>query len=445
MSEQLGYTLRNLKVVCDVIFIGTYAVIAAIVILLLVSWSNSDASAPGSLGVCGIAFLSIAAVQLLARRGYRQVAAYLLVLFYLLLAAGIAWSWGINLAMGTLIFGLVIVLAGILLTARHALYAAVAAGSILAIIQSAISLGWHRPDTSWTSVQSSFGDVLGYCVVFGMLALVSWLYNREMERSLAQAKQAELALRLQKATLKSQVKERTAELRRVQLEEMRQMYRFAELGQLGVTLLHDLANHLTALTLEIEGLHSEQHSQAITRAGQIIGYLEKIVDSTRERLRGDTKKQSFDIIRKTNEVVTFLHYKAAKRGVTIEWQPPAQSWSYVGDPTCFCQVVATIISNAIDAYGPASAALSQPRRVVVVMQRDEAFITIRVSDWGKGISKSERKNLFKPFHSTKKSGLGLGLYIAQQTVETQFLGSVTLNPQSDHTEFIIKLALKHEG
>src|SRR4051812_21420069 len=101
---------------------------------------------------------------------------------------------------------------------------------------------------------SSFGDVLAYCVGFGMLALVSWLYNREMERSLRQAQGAEAALLQQKATLEVEVEKRTEELRQAQLEEMQQMYRFAELGQLGVTLLHGLANHLTALTLEIEGL-----------------------------------------------------------------------------------------------------------------------------------------------------------------------------------------------
>jgi signal transduction histidine kinase len=230
---------------------------------------------------------------------------------------------------------------------------------------------------------------------------------------------------------------------------MQQMYRFAELGQLGVTLLHDLANHLTALTLEIEGLQSKRNSNsnAIARAREITGYLEEIVDTTRARLQGATQKQTFNIIRKTTEVVNFLGYKAAKARVTIDWQPPARSWKYTGDPTCFSQVIAIIISNAIDAYGnttPEQRSRGIINRVEVSMRRDATHIIIAISDWGKGIPKAQRKDLFKPFNSSKKTGLGIGLFIARQTVVVNFGGTISLNPTSHNTEFIIRLPLQNE-
>jgi signal transduction histidine kinase len=360
----------------------------------------------------------------------------------MLLAAGMVFCWGINTPLGLLLFAVVIVLAGILLTARHAPLAAAVAGSILLAIQTAIVFDWHKPDMSWTGKESSYGDAIASCVIFGMLALISWLYNHEMEHSLLRAKQAEIALLEQKAMLRQKVKERTAQLRQVQLEDMQQMYRFAELGQLGVTLLHDLANHLTALTLEIEGLQSQQNSQAIARAKEITGYLEEIVDSTRTRLHGGTQKQTFNIIRKTTEVITFLSYKAAKAKVEIDWRPPDGTWRYSGDPTCYSQVIAIIMSNAIDAYGGATD--HKAKRLGVSVTRGKTHITIVISDWGKGISKSQRKYLFKPFHTTKKTGLGIGLFIAKQTIVINFSGTITLNPRSDHTEFIIKLPIKNE-
>lgn len=66
---------------------------------------------------------------------------------------------------------------------------------------------------------------------------------------------------------------------------------------------------------------------------------------------------------------------------------------------------------------------------------------IRISDWGRGIAKSKRKQLFKPHHSSKKTGLGLGLYIAKQIAEMQFGGTIALSPRTDQTEFIVKLRL----
>ncbi len=43
--------------------------------------------------------------------------------------------------------------------------------------------------------------------------------------------------------------------------------------------------------------------------------------------------------------------------------------------------------------------------------------TITVTDSGKGIDRDQMKELFKPFHTTKKEGTGLGLYISQKIIE----------------------------
>jgi signal transduction histidine kinase len=446
VPQKSSYTLQASKVVCRVVLIGSYLVVGAISVLALISFILHHTYAIGSLIICVIAFLYLIYVQLNMRQGRYHIAAYLLALFFGILATEIVWSWGINTPIGTLLLSLVIVLSGILLSARHALYTAMAASCILISTQLAITLNWHTPDMSWSDRTSNFGDTLAYSVIFGMLGLISWLYNREMERSLAHAVQAETALSQQKATLKLRVEERTAELQRVQLAEMQQMYRFAELGQHGIVLLHDLANHVTALTLEIEGLQAKQQTKAVSRAREIIRYLEKIVNNTRERLNGDTQKQTFDVIRKTSETIDFLGYKASEANVEITWQQPTGPWNYTGDPTSYCQVIAIIASNAIDAYHSRKnkATAKDKPKITITTQRDNEHITIKISDWGNGVSAKERKQLFKPHHSTKKSGLGLGLYIAKQTVELQFSGTITINPRDNHTEFIIKLPLTHE-
>lgn len=444
MTKRQSYTLRNYHVICNVVLFGTYIIIAAIAILLWINLSlNYNPQTLGQLVVCAATFLYTLFTHMLLRLGYHHTVAYLLLFFYLLIATSIVWSWGVNIPIAALIFGLVIVLAGILLTARHSLYAAITASTLLMGVQTAVTLNWHKPDTSWANAQACFSDVLAFSIGFGMLALVSWLYNHEMESSLLQAKQAEAALLQQKATLKMQVKKRTEQLRQAQLEEMQQMYRFAELGQLGVTMLHDLANHLTALTLEIEDLQRKQHSKAIERAVEITHYLESVVHSTRDRLHGGTQTHTFNIIRTTSEVLNFLKHKAVKVNVIIDWQPPAHSWRFTGDPASLSQIIAIITSNAIDAYGPAPDSGASERRVLVTMQRSDSDITIRIRDWGKGMTAAQRKALFKPFESNKKAGLGLGLYIAKQTVEMQFGGSIIISPPGDHTEFIIKLPLHH--
>lgn len=435
--------------ICRVIIFGTFFTVSTISVLLLRSFFTKsalaiqDSDTVNSLLVCSLAFAYIGVAYLLLQKHYYRTVGVLLVLFYILTAGGIVWAWGINTPIGPLIFALAIVLAAILLSARYALVAAIISGIILAGIQIGSEMHLHTPDTSWMTEGSSLGDVASYVAIFIMLALISWLYSREMQRSLRLAEIAETALLQQKALLEIQVKERTKELRQMQLEEMQHMYRFAELGKTGVTLLHDLANHVTALTIELEGVEDNERSKPLARARKIIRYLDEMVDTTRNRLGGKTKQQSFNIIRLITDTIDFIHDKAYKNNVMIDWHPDLRHLVYTGDPDGLGQILAIIISNAIDAYGPDSSSAGI-RSVTVTVAQDNTNVVIRIIDRGKGITKADRDELFKPHRSTKKSGLGIGLYITKQIVELQFSGTVTIDPRTDRTEFIITLPIKDE-
>jgi len=440
------YTLRNCEVICSVSLCGTYALTTAILTLLGISYATEPTLQTAYLALlCVGALAYVIVAHWLKRTGNHVATAYMIVAFYLSLACGIIFEWGINLPIGTLLLGLVIVLAGILLTALHALIVALIASFWVLAMQGLFLFGWHTPNLSWTGNRPTMGEAVAYSAVFSMLALVSWLYNREMERSLIKSRRAEKSLRHQKATLEKRVQERTKELRKTQLEEMRQMYRFTEIGQLGAMLLHDLANHLTALTLEIEGLDSKAQSKNIAQARRIIAYLDDVIDNTRSRLYGSTREQSFDVATKVSEVISILRHKAAKSGVRIDWEPPHRPQRIVGDSASLNQVMTILINNAVEAYSKSSAAkepIKHPKVVEVSIEWRPKQAIIRVRDRGRGISASERRQLFKPFHSTKKSGLGLGLYIAEQSIKGHFRGTLSLSPAKDCTEFVIKLPLK---
>lgn len=288
-------------------------------------------------------------------------------------------------------------------------------------------------------INSAVGILLMGAVI--ILACIPWWHRKKIQCIEAQIQCAKADLLQQKHAFIKQKKARAAEMQKLQLEEMLYMYRFAELGQLGAILLHDLANHLTTLSLAVDDLRDNQDSKVINRIREILGHIEDIVESTQERLHGETKERSFNMAQKIDETITFLSVKAAKAHVIIEWRQPAGEWRYKGDVNSLCQAVAIIVSNAIDAYGaPApAAALAPVQRVAVSMQRDDKNITICIDDWGKGIPKHAQRDLFKPVHSTKKSGLGLGLYIARLVIEMQFMGTISLNAHSQHTQFVIKI------
>lgn len=431
---------RNTEVLCKAITFASYFMIAAVTTLVLVSWEIGHEYALSRLAVCAVAFMYIVATHMLLRAHYVRATSYLLTTFYLVLASGIVWTWGVNSPIGTLLFGLVIVIAGIVLSARHALIAAAISSTILlgALINGRLHIiGPVQP-------AAGLGDVSAYTIVFGMLALISWLYNGEIERSLARAKQADVALRKQKRNLEIAVKKRTAQLRRAQIEEMEQMYRLVELGQLGVDVLHDLSNYLTALTLEVESLENKQRSKDVARIRQIMQYLDDMVQATRNQLQGDTARQTFNLVQCINKATNFLGYKARRAQVQLDWAPPEQGeWGYVGDPVCLCRVIVTLVGNAIDAYASNNDSSTEKRKVSIRLSRVQKFVVISIYDHGKGISLTERDHIFKPFYSTKKSGLGLGLFLAKQAISTRFSGTITLTHNNAKTEFRIKIPVTH--
>jgi two-component system sensor kinase FixL len=86
-----------------------------------------------------------------------------------------------------------------------------------------------------------------------------------------------------------------------------------------------------------------------------------------------------------------------------------------GDSIQLQQVMLNLVLNAFDAMKDAP----EDRRTVIVRTRqlDAATIRVEVSDGGTGISPDRLVNLFEPFRSSKREGLGLGLSISRSIVE----------------------------
>jgi two-component system sensor kinase FixL len=86
-----------------------------------------------------------------------------------------------------------------------------------------------------------------------------------------------------------------------------------------------------------------------------------------------------------------------------------------GDNAQLQQVMLNLVLNAFDAMKDTP----EGRRMVVVRTRqlDDASIRVEVSDTGTGISPDRLANVFEPFRSSKREGLGLGLSISRSIVE----------------------------
>ena len=68
------------------------------------------------------------------------------------------------------------------------------------------------------------------------------------------------------------------------------------------------------------------------------------------------------------------------------------------------------------------------------------FILVSIEDNGKGIKDKQIKKIFLPFYSTKKSGLGIGLYLVKRIIDFHD-GDVSIVSDKICTTALIKLPI----
>jgi signal transduction histidine kinase len=151
--------------------------------------------------------------------------------------------------------------------------------------------------------------------------------------------------------------------------------------------------------------------------------------------------EAVDIVSIVESSLGLYSNKLKNKSVTVEkkFEPcPA----FAGSAGELKQVVANLISNAIDAvgsHGRLKLAVSSFSRL------DQEWVEFRIEDDGPGIATEHMSKIFEPFFTTKTDvGTGLGLWVARQIVERH---GGTLEAYSGQTDglsgatFIVRLSV----
>ena len=372
---------------------------------------------------------------LLSRKGWVNLVSYLLIISSIIGASYGSYHWGISMPAGLLLYGFIISTASILISSEFGLLLTGLIACFL-IFEGMIESTYHLVPV-WRSQQMRATDGIQYSLLLLLTMTLSWLSNREINKSLKRAIESEAELKTERDSLEIRVQERTCELRRSQIEKTEQTQRFAEFGRLSSGIFHDLMNSLSSVSLSIHGLEKnpvvleemrdskECLNKAVTLSKKMGDYLQSI----KKQIHSEKEEKSFSIIKEIKDCVSILSYRCRETGTEIILQNE-NDFELYGNPHKFYQIISNLIGNAIDACAGLP---TERKKISIKVKKEENMLAISIKDYGHGIRPDILKKVFNPFFSTKKdgAGMGLGLALIKENIESCFNGKIIVISQVD--------------
>ena len=396
-------------------------------------------------------FVIFLVLLVISKLGKSKIAAYSFIGICFLFTSYVSWKWGVYTPQGLLAFALIIIMTGTLIGTRFSFFIFFASSITIFSLFHLQKAEIIKADLAWINEPVDSIDVLIYILTLFVICLISWLSNRETEKSLRRAKQSEHELKKERDLLEIKVHERTEELRMAQYEKMRQLYRFAEFGRLSSGLFHDLTNYLTALSLNLEKAKTDKQKESasvktyLNQACKVSNKIEDFIDAIQKQLQKQETKKTFSVNREVTHVLKVFNYRLKKEQIELSFKSPEKIYTF-GNPLKFNQVITNIISNAIDSY------LNLPQKTdkkiqIDIFQKGTEFF-VKVQDWGSGISKENLQKVFDPFFTTKNPdhGTGIGLSTTKEIIMKDLGGKIEIESQQNiGTVVTIIVPMKTDG
>jgi hypothetical protein len=217
--------------------------------------------------------------------------------------------------------------------------------------------------------------------------------------------------------------EMVAQLRRAREREteLNRLERFTALGQLAGALAHEIKNPLNFISLALDQFRARYGPQ-LSRGRE--DFLRQVAMMKDEVRRLSEMVQTFlhygqpieihpaptDLRRLVEDVLALSDSKLRSQGIdVVEEGFDAKTILNVDSEkvrTCFVNVVAN-----------ATQAMPEGGKLKVEFVGNDGHLTVRFSDTGPGVDPEIAAHVFEPFYTTKREGIGLGLFFSKAIVE----------------------------
>ncbi|MBY5447161.1 PAS domain S-box protein [Rhizobium leguminosarum] len=216
----------------------------------------------------------------------------------------------------------------------------------------------------------------------------------------------------------------TADALRRSKEDLARMSRLTAIGELAVSVAHEMNQPLMAIVtnaaasmswLEGKSPNIEEATQAIGwvlrdghRAGEVLSGILALARNSRPKI------EPLNVREVIEEVLQLTKSELRQRGVVVETVYDNAADAVTGDRIQLQQVLINLVMNGAEAMTP----LEDGRVLHVATRRSSDGLTqVSVSDNGIGLDPDTADRAFEAFFTTKATGIGMGLSICRSIIE----------------------------
>jgi signal transduction histidine kinase len=212
------------------------------------------------------------------------------------------------------------------------------------------------------------------------------------------------------------------------------------LGEMAAMVVHQISPLIAPLIHCLQQPDADKHQKGL----EMVKDLRRMVDDFREYANGIVKDYRFEQV----DIGWIIHQ--AETLVTLETNHPIdyrhlfpdEQLHIHGDANRLRQVFSNLLINAAQAI---AACGRQNGQIEIELLTGDNHVEVRIKDNGPGVREEIVPVLFHSYLSTKKAGMGLGLFLASEIIRRHG-GRIEYNSQyTAGAEFVVKLPLAGNG
>jgi PAS domain S-box-containing protein len=234
-----------------------------------------------------------------------------------------------------------------------------------------------------------------------------------------------------------------------------QQSKLAEMGDMIAAIAHQWNEPLVELSALVQDIQTSYLLNELKDANVKdfvndsmiqIKYMSRTLSDFRNFLKPSTKKNLFSISKALNEIKEIIGKQIfySNINMSFNYKNKNEELLIYGYENEFKQVLLNIINNAKNKIADQNLPINEKKRIDINIERCTNYNTIEIIDDAGAVEERIINSIFEPYFTTKKDGMGLGLYMAKIIIEEKMKGMITVRNDVNNVVFTIKLPHKKE-